>query len=104
ESVHYAGRSGIRIHHRVVRSMPGGPAGFELKEASSKQTATVDLAELKKQLTGYLEEENKKRPFPSDRQPLDLKSLKVVALVQDDKTGEIFQAAEVDLGAGKNKK
>jgi hypothetical protein len=104
ESVHYAGRSGIRIHHRVVRSMPGGPAGFALKEASSKQTATVDLAELKKHLAGYLEEENKKRPFPSDRQPLDLKNLKVVALVQDDKTGEIFQAAEVDLGTGKNKK
>jgi hypothetical protein len=104
ESVHYAGGSGIRIHHRVVRSMPGGPAGFELKEASSKQTATVDLAELKKQLASYLEEVNKKRPFPIDKRPLDLKNLKVVALVQDDKTGEILQAAEVDPGAGKNEK
>ena len=84
--------------------MPGGPAGFALKEATSKQTATVDLAELKKQLAGYLEEANKKRPFPSDKRPLDLKNLKLVALVQDDKTGEILQAAEVDLGAGKNEK
>ena len=49
ESIHYAGGSSIRIHNRVVRSMPGGPAGFMLKEANSKQTATVDLAELKKQ-------------------------------------------------------
>jgi hypothetical protein len=104
ESVHYAGRSGIRIHHRVVRSMPGGPAGFALKEPRSKQTATVDLPELKKQLVGYLEAENKKRPLPSDRQPLDLKNLRLVALVQDDKTGEILQAAEVELGAGKNEK
>jgi hypothetical protein len=28
---------------------------------------------------------------------LDLKNLKLVALVQDDKTGEILQAAEVDV-------
>ena len=96
--------------------MPGGPAGFVLKEANSKQTATVDLIELKKQLTGYLEEAYKKRPTPdregmesrrpfsTDKLPLDLKNLKVVALVQDDKTGEIVQAAEVDLGAGKNEK
>jgi RNA polymerase sigma factor (sigma-70 family) len=104
ESVHYAGGSGIRIHHRVVRSMPGGPAGFALKEANSKQTATVDLAELKKQLADYIEEANKKRPLPSDKRPLDLKNLKLVALVQDDKTGEILQATEVDLGAEKNEK
>ena len=116
ESVHYAGANGIRFHHRVVRSMPGGPAGFVLKEANSKQTATVDLAELKKQLADYLEEAYKKRPTPdregmgsrrpfsSDKLPLDLKNLKLVALVQDDKTGEILQAAEVDLGAGKNEK
>jgi hypothetical protein len=103
ESVHYAGRSGIRIHHRVVRAMPGGPTGFALKEANSKQTATVDLAELKKQLAAYLKEENKKRPLPSDKQPLDLKDLKLVALVQDDKTGEILQAAEVDLAFPKSK-
>jgi hypothetical protein len=116
ESVHYAGANGIRIHQRVVRSMPGGPAGFVLKEANSKQTATVDLADLKKQLADYLEEAYKKRPTPdregmaarrpfsTDKLPLDIKNLKVVALVQDDKTGEILQAAEVDLGAGKNEK
>jgi RNA polymerase sigma factor (sigma-70 family) len=115
EAIHYAGGSGIRIHQRVVRSMPGGPAGLMLKEAGSKQTATVDLAELKKQLAGHLEEVDKKRPLPTnlpwmygftarDVRPLDLKNLKLVALVQDDKTGEILQAAEVDVGAGKNEK
>ena len=115
ESVHYAGANGIRIHNRVVRSMPGGSAGFALKEANSKQTATVDLAELKKQLADSLEETYKKRPTPDRegmagrplpiaKRPLDLKNLKLVALVQDDKTGEILQAAEVDLDAGKNEK
>ncbi len=115
EAIHYAGGSSIRIHQRVVRSMPGGSAGLTLEKATSKQTATVDLAELKKQLATYLEEVNKKRPFPTippgingltvrDKRPLDLKNLKVVALVQDDKTGEILQAAEVDLGAGKKEK
>ncbi len=115
ESIHYAGGSSIRIHHRVVRAMPGGPAGFALKEAKSKQTIAVDLAELKQQLAGYLEEVNKKQPLPTnlpwihgfaarDERPLDLKNLKLVALVQDDKRGEILQAAEVDLGARKNEK
>jgi hypothetical protein len=77
-----------------------------LKEASSKQTATVDLADLKKQLAGYLEEVYKKLPPTNlrDVRRLDVKNLKLVALVQDDKTGEILQAAEVDLGAGKKEK
>jgi RNA polymerase sigma factor (sigma-70 family) len=103
ESIHYAGLSSIRIHHRVVRSMPGGPAGFMLKEASSKQTVTADLADLTKQL----EEVKKKRSPPTnlrDVRPLDVKNLKLVALVQDDQTGEILQAAEVDPGAGKKEK
>ncbi len=108
ESIHYAGGNSIRIHNRVVRAMPGGPAGFALKEAKSKQTATVDLAELRKQLAGYLEEINKKGAsgglVAREARPLDLKNLKLVALVQDDKTGEILQAAEVDLGAGKKEK
>jgi hypothetical protein len=112
DTIHYAGGSSVRIHQRVVRSMPGGSAGFALKEANSTQAATVDLAVLKKQLASYLEEVNKTRPFPTslpwmhrfaarDRRPLDLKNLKLVALVQDDMTGEILQAAEVDLGARK---
>jgi RNA polymerase sigma factor (sigma-70 family) len=107
EAIHYAGNSSIRIHQRVVRSMPGGPAGLMLKEASSKQTVTVDLAELKKQLAGYLGEVSKKRPPPTNLRevrPMDLRNLKVVALVQDDKTGEILQAAEIDLGARKKEK
>ena len=41
---------------------------------------------------------SKKRPFPNEgASPRRLKKLRVVAFVQDDKTGEILQAAQVDV-------
>jgi hypothetical protein len=36
-------------------------------------------------------------PFRSRLRPLDLKGLKVVALVQDDKTKAVLQAAQFDV-------
>ena len=47
-----------------------------------------------KQLAAYLEETNKKRPLPSDKQPLDLKNLKLVALVSP------LRASAKDEGIG----
>ena len=40
----------------------------------------------------------KNGPFPKTARPLALKRLKAIALLQDDKTGEILQAAHADLG------
>jgi hypothetical protein len=59
----------------------------------------VNLDELKKSLVKYLDEFVERRgPFPKPQRPLALKNLKVIALVQNDKTGEILQAAQADLG------
>jgi uncharacterized glyoxalase superfamily protein PhnB len=97
ERVKYQGGNKQDTHHYVVRDLPGGVKGLALKEKSSKHTATVDLAELRKKLTAYLEGYEKSEGFPNKERPLDLKKLKVVALVQNDATKEILQAAQVEI-------
>jgi hypothetical protein len=100
ETVKYAGSNGIRFHHQVVRAMPGGADGIEVKDKSFKHTASIDLAEVRAGLTKYLDEyvaENPNRPFARPDRPLDMKEVRVVALVQNDKTGEIVQAMQLDI-------
>ena len=97
EQVRYVGGNQVRFHHDVVRSLPGGADGFPLKEKTAKQTASVNLAELRKSLSDYLDQSAKQRPFPNERRPLELKKLRVVAFVQDDETKEVLQATQVDV-------
>jgi hypothetical protein len=98
ETIRYVGGNKLRFHHQVVRDLPGGPDGFALKDKSSKHAASVDLAELRKTLTRYLDDYGaNKRPFPSSDRPLDFRNLRVIALVQDDATREILQAAQLEI-------
>jgi len=97
EQVRYVGGNQVRFHHDVVRALPGGADGFPLKEKNAKQTASVNLAELRKNLSSYLDDFAKQRPFPNDRRPLELKKLRVVAFVQDDETKEVLQATQVEV-------
>jgi len=98
DEVNYRGGNKLPRHHSVVRAMPGGAAGFPLKDKAGKQTAAIDLDELRKQLTSYLDEAAKDLgEFPSKDRPMDLKKLKVVAYVQNDATKEILQAVQVDV-------
>jgi len=82
ESVRFPGLNGQRIHHHVVRAMPGGADGFALKEATAKQEIKIDLAALRKSLAD---------------DPIDLKHLAVVAFIQNDKTREVLQATQADV-------
>jgi hypothetical protein len=95
----YRGANGRRLHRHVVRAMPGGAAGFALKEASSTQAASIEVGELRKSLRDYLVKFNQEHEFPSDVWPMALRGLKVVALVQDDDTKQILQAAQADVPA-----
>jgi len=96
ESIRYTGGNGIRFHHHVLRDMPGGTAGVPLKEAKGSTTAEVDLADLRTKLRKYLADfEEKTSPFPNSDRPLDLKNLRVIALVQNDENGGILQAVEL---------
>ena len=98
ETVHYVGSNRIRYHHQIVRAMPGGADGVALKEKSSQHAVSIDLDELRQKLNKYLDETAKERPFTNPDRPMELKNLHVVALVQDDDTGEILQGAQVPVG------
>jgi hypothetical protein len=95
--VKYIGGNRVRFHHHVVRAMPGGAAGVAITDKAFKHTASTDLAEVRKDLTKYLDEFAKARPFPKSDRPMDMKDLKVIALVQNDKTKEIVQAVQIEI-------
>ena len=97
ESVKYLGGNGLRFHHQVVRAMPDGAAGVVVNDKTFKHTAAVNLADVRTGLTKYLDEFAENRPFPKADRPMDMKTLRVVALVQNDKTREIVQATLIEV-------
>jgi hypothetical protein len=98
ETIRYVGGNKLRFHHHVVRAMPGGVEGFELKAENSQHSATVNLDELRANLIKYLDNAAQARPFRYPDRPLDLKHLKVVGLIQDDTSKEILNVLQVDIG------
>jgi hypothetical protein len=103
ETVRYPGSNGIRLHHGVVRGMPGGADGIDIDGADFATTQAVSITELRDSLSSYLadyEEKLKSSPrgayaFPA--KPLDLEHLKVVAFVQDEETKQVLLAAEAPV-------
>jgi hypothetical protein len=99
DTVKYVGGNKLRFHHSVVRAMPGGAAGKELTVKAGKQAASVDVSQVRAELTKYLDDfAANERPFPTAARPLEMAKLQVIALVQDDKTGEVLHAARFDVG------
>jgi hypothetical protein len=92
--VRYNGGNGQRLHHHVVRAMPGGADGVGASGGSAKQHVTIDLAELRKSLRDQLAEHP---AFRGGAWPLELKHLKVVALAQNDGGRDVLQAAQADV-------
>lgn len=103
DNIRYVGSNGVRFHHNVVRSLFGKVEGVAVKSLKDgKHSAELNLTELRANLKKYLDKYHaEENPFPRPNRPLDLKGLKVVALVQDDATGEILQATQFDLGGAK---
>jgi hypothetical protein len=101
ETIRYVGGNRLRFHHHVVRAMPGGSAGAVVTGAEFKHAATADVSEVRAALVKYLDGYAvSTRPFPYPARPLEMKHLKVIALVQSDKTGEVVQAAEIAVEDG----
>lgn len=98
KTVKYVGGNRVRFHHHVVRAMPGGADGVAIRNETFKHAARVDLADVRKELTKYLNEYGEVRKFPNPNRPMEMKDLKVVALVQNDKTKEIVQAVQIEVG------
>jgi hypothetical protein len=98
ESIRYTGANKQAIHHMVVRTMPGGMEGFKLTGAESKQESVVELDKLRTELVQRLDEyAATKAPFRDVARPMDMTNLKVIALVQNDETGAILNAAQWDV-------
>ncbi|MBA4189284.1 MAG: hypothetical protein C0467_14910 [Planctomycetaceae bacterium] len=98
ERIRYAGGNGIRYHHMVVRTMPGGAKGFQLPKKTAEQSVSFNPDELRKELAKYLEDFAKDEgPFPHAAGPLALKNLKLVAFIQNDATREVLAAVQVDV-------
>ena len=100
DTVKYVGGNGLRFHHHVVRGLPGGATGIVINEKNFRNVTTANLGEIKAGLKKYLADypTESKREFPTKARPLDLAHLKVIAIVQNDKTKEILQAAMFDVG------
>ncbi|QDU21414.1 hypothetical protein [Urbifossiella limnaea] len=99
DTVKYVGSNKLRFHHAVVRAMPGGAAGTALKAATGKQAVSVDVSQVRAELSKYLDDfAANERPFPTSARPLEMAKLQVIALVQDDATGEVLHAARFDVG------
>jgi hypothetical protein len=101
ETARYTGRNGQRLHHHVVRAFLGGVDGMEMKEAKSSHDVIVDLADVRKSIGDYLTAKNKSiDSFFSDADmEAPLKELRVVALIQDDATQQVVQAAHIRVPA-----
>jgi hypothetical protein len=99
--VGYYGRNRQRLHHHVVRALPGGAAGQAVRGKAATLKASVDVDEVRKNLAEYLAEFGDESGRLDEDRPLALKKLKVVAFVQDEVTREVLQAAQVDVPAAK---
>ena len=98
ERIRYTGGNGIRYHHMVVRSMPGGAKGSRSPRRSAEHSVTFDPDAVRADLTKYLDDFAKEEgPFPRPDRPLALKNLKLIAFVQNDATREILHAVQVDV-------
>jgi hypothetical protein len=98
ETVRYPGSNKIRLHHNVVRAFPGGTEGKALTEAASKHNASINVGELRGQLTKYLDAfEAGGRSFANPSRPMAMNHLRVIAFVQDDSNQEILQAVQVEV-------
>jgi hypothetical protein len=101
DSVRFPGGNGIRFHHHVVRAMPGGVEGVELKDGRGQSEVKVDLAEVRKTIDAYLTNFEKSFTFAKGRAPLELKDLAIVAYVQDDSDKSVLQTVLVPVHAAK---
>jgi hypothetical protein len=100
ERIAMRGSNGIREHEMVVRAMPGGPQGIEIKDGKLHYQGTVDLKSLRQELNDQLSADEEKQKTKFSSKPLDLTHLRLVAFVQNDQSREIYQSKMVEFPTG----
>ncbi len=96
-NVAYTGSNKETKFVQVVRHFPTGASGTAMTKKTASESYTVDLDMVRKNLNAYLDKSNDVKPFPNKSRPLELKNLRVVAFVQNDETGEVLNAVQVDV-------
>ena len=106
DEVRYTGVNGVRFHQMVARAMAGKNAdGLPLKaNKSSAFEHTFDVAKIVQANKSYLEDyeingRNFFTKFDEKKHEMDTNRLSVIAFVQDHKTKQIFQAAQIKLSS-----
>lgn len=89
--------NGIRRHEMLVRAMPGGTAGIKPENGRFAFKREIEISELRQQLNDYLLAYEQVNRVKFRSKPLELKELRLVAFLQDDKTGEVLQATSVPV-------
>jgi hypothetical protein len=98
DSIRYPGGNGLRFYRHVVRAMPGGPNGVELKKDAEVRKESIDINDLRKQLNKDLDKlAANGTPLPTPYRPLDLKKLKIIAWVQSDGDRAVWQAVQANV-------
>jgi hypothetical protein len=96
--IDYAGANKLTPQRHVVRAFVGKPDGEKVTKGKPlEKTETVDLEALRKELKGYLDKVAEKKAFAGKERPLEMKKLAVIAFVQNDETGQVLQAAQVEV-------
>jgi hypothetical protein len=97
-TVRYAGGNGLRLHHHVVRDMPGGPEGIELKEGHHEGQVSVKLDEVRGRIDDYLAKfQEGGRAFSSSPPALKAADLAVAAFIQDDQSKAVLHAVIIPV-------
>ncbi len=86
--------NGMRIHEMVVRAMPGGSEGIDIKDGRLSLNTTISISDVRMKLDDYLKS-REEQDITFAVKPLELKNLHLVAFVQDDLNKRIEQAAVI---------
>ncbi|RPI88862.1 MAG: hypothetical protein EHM42_04025 [Planctomycetaceae bacterium] len=97
EKVAMPARNGIRMHHMIVRTLPGGPDGIAPRDGKLSFDGLAEIGKLRERIEAYLEDVEKESEEKFDRKPIDLRKLVLVGWLQNEETGEIIQSASVPV-------
>lgn len=89
--------NGVRLHHNVVRGMPGGVDGIQPEGNTLEFQTTLPLASVREELEQYLKTFENGTGYKFRRKSLELGALQLVAFVQDEATRRILQSVIVPV-------
>jgi hypothetical protein len=97
DGVELPGAGGLPRHASVVRDYFGTPAGMALTEKTVNKAFTIDVGDLRRRLRAYLEKFNETTPFRTRVWPTELKKLRVVGFIQNDRTRAVLAVVGAEV-------